>query len=126
MSAPEQSPRRAPRRKGVATDPTSPHPTLRGRAYPVRFGAVWATALHTVESFSGWTLVSTDGKTGEIRATVTGRFWKRPEEISVLVSLDEHGLTRIDLAATPLTRRLGRRVTLRRMARFLRVLDASI
>lgn len=82
--------------------------------------------MRAVESLRGWSLVGTDAKGGEIRAVAIGRVWKRPDEISVLVSLDEHGLTRVDLAASPLTRRFGRGASRRRIAAFLRALDASI
>lgn len=108
------------------TRASSDHPALRGRAYPVRFGAVWSAALRVLESLRGWTVLGTDGRSGEIRATVAGRVWKRPDEVSIMVSLDEHGLTRLDVAATPLTRRIGRRVTIRRVARLLRAVDAAL
>jgi hypothetical protein len=63
---------------------------------------------------------------GEIRAEVVSFIWKRPDEITVLVSLDDVGLTRVDLIVAPLGLRLGRGLARRRMTRFLRAVDRAL
>lgn len=121
-----ESPRRAPRRKQLATTPTAEDPALRGRAYHVRFGSVWSAALATAGALRGWHLISWDPMRGEMRAEVTSFLVKRPDEISVHVTLDEVGLTRVDLIVTPRGRRLTRGLARRRIARFLRALDRTL
>lgn len=121
-----ESPRREARRGRLATDAAAEDPGLRGRAYPVRFGSVWSAALSTAEALGGWRVIDRDPVHGEIRAEACGRLWKRPDEVHIRLSLDEVGLTRVDLVVTPLARRIGRRRGRRRIGRYLRALDAAL
>lgn len=121
-----ESPRSAPHRGRVSTGPAAEDPRLRGRAYPVRFGSVWSAAVSTAGSLRGWRVLDLDPMRGAIRAEACGRLWKRPDEVRIQLSLDEVGLTRVDLTVTPLTRRLGSGPSRRRIGRYLRALDAAL
>lgn len=112
--------------KRFVTAASSGEKRLRGRAYPIRFGTVWRAAIQVAASLNGWRVLGTDARAGEIRAEASGRVWKRPDEVSVLLSLDGMGLTRVDLVLTPRSRRLGGGPSFRRIRRFLRALDAAL
>lgn len=92
----------------------------------MRFGTVWTAALRTVESLRGWHAEGADPTAGEIRALAAGRFWKRPDGVSILLSLDDLGLTRVDLVMTPVGHRIGSGASIRRIGRFLRALDRAL
>lgn len=116
----------AAHRKQVATRASAEDPVLRGRAYCVRFGTVWAAALRAAGSLRGWSVVDTDSRAGEIHARAEGWAWKRPDRATIMVTLDDRGLTRVDLVVTPLGWRLGRGPSVRRVRRFYRSIDRAL
>lgn len=117
---------RAVSRKTLSTEPSAPDPALRGRAYSIQFERVWSAALVLGRTLRGWSVSDVDQRNGQISAEVSGWLLKRPDQATIVVSLDEVGLTRVDLRMTPLTFRLGRRVSRRRIERFLTSLDSAL
>lgn len=113
-------------RAQVVTDPRADDSRLRGGTFAIQFHEVWSTALILARTLRGWSVTGTDARNGEITAEVEGWIWKRPDQVTVRISLDDMGLTRVDLAAAPLTRRISRRVSTRRMGRFMRSLVAAL
>jgi hypothetical protein len=117
---------RALSRNTLSTDPFAPDPALRGRAYPIQFDRVWSAALVLGRDLRGWSVSDVDPRNGQISAEVHGWPLKRRDHATIVVSLDELGLTRVDLRMTPLTFRIGRRVSRRRIERFLTSLDSAL
>lgn len=110
----------------MATDPSAIDPRLRGRDYAVQYDRVWSAAREVGRRLRGWTVNDADARRGEIRAEIVGWLWKRPDDVVIRITLDELGLTRVDLVLTPRTPRIGDRVSARRIGRFTRALDAEV
>ena len=108
------------------TDAEADDPRLRGRSYAVPFAEVWAVAQDIARNTPGWTLVSSDPRAGEIVAEATTRLWRSIDDVWIRLSLDEAGQTCVEMASA--SRKgggdLGR--STRRIARFLRSLDARL
>lgn len=98
--------------------------SLSGRAYPVRFESVWTAALRAAGTLRGWTVATADARTGEIRAVVVSRTWRRTTEMCITISLDEVGLTTVLVDALPRGRIRWGASRLRR--RYLLTLDRSV
>jgi uncharacterized protein (DUF1499 family) len=108
------------------TDPDDGDPRLRGRSYAVPFVQVWDAALQIAQGTPGWTVVSSDPRAGEIVAEATTRLWKFTDDVWVRLSLDENGQTRVEMASASRTGSADLGTNARRIARFLRTLDARV
>jgi uncharacterized protein (DUF1499 family) len=108
------------------TDPEADDPRLRGRSYGVPFAQVWNAALQIAQQTRGWTVVSSDPRAGEIVAEATTRLWKFTDDVWVRMSLDEDGQTRVDMASSSRKGSTDLGTNARRIARFLRSLDARL
>ena len=108
------------------TDPEDGDPRLRGRSYAVPFIQVWEAALEIAQQTPGWTVVSSDPRGGEIVAEAQTRLWKFIDDVWVRMSLDEDGQTRVDMASASRTGKADLGTNARRIARFLRTLDARL
>ena len=108
------------------TDPEADDPRLRGRSYGVPFAQVWNAALQIAQQTRGWTVVSSDPRAGEIVAEATTRLWKFTDDVWVRMSLDEDGQTRVDDASSSRKGSADLGTNARRIARFLRSLDARL
>jgi uncharacterized protein (DUF1499 family) len=108
------------------TDPEADDPRLRGRSYGVPFAQVWNAALQIAQQTRGWTVVSSDPRAGEIVAEATTRLWKFTDDVWVRMSLDEDGQTRVDMASSSRKGSGDLGTNARRIARFLRSLDARL
>jgi uncharacterized protein (DUF1499 family) len=117
---------RALTRNRAWTDPASPDPRLRGRAYPVPFARVWGAALEQARSAPGWTVLAEDARRGEITAEARTRVLRFVDDVWVRVSLDAQGLTRVDLGSQSRVGGADLGVNARRIARFLHALDRRL
>ncbi|HEX2211810.1 MAG TPA: DUF1499 domain-containing protein [Longimicrobium sp.] len=108
------------------TDPEAEDPRLRGRSYSVPFAQVWDAALQIAQRTRGWTITSSDPRAGEIVAQATSRVWKFTDDVWIRLSLDEDGQTRVDLASASRKGGADLGTNARRIARFLRSLDARL
>jgi len=117
---------RALTRNRAHTDPDSRDPRLRGREYAVPFARVWDAALHVAGSLRGWSVVEADPKSGEITAEARTVLWRFTDDVWVRVSLDEDGLTRVDLTSASRVGRADLGANARRIARFLHALDRQL
>ena len=108
------------------TDDDAPDPRLRAREYAVPFAAVWDAALRIAGSTRGWTVTASDPRAGEIVAEATTRLWKFTDDVWIRMSLDEDGQTRVDLASASRKGSADLGTNARRIARFLRTLDARL
>ena len=108
------------------TDPYDDDPRLRGRSYAVPFARVWDAAHQIARATRGWTVVSSDPRAGEIVAEARTPLWKFTDDVWVRLSLDEDGQTRVDMASSSRKGSADLGTNARRIARFLRALDARL
>lgn len=108
------------------TEPEADDPRLRGRSYGVPFARVWNAALEVALRTPGWTVVGSDPVAGEIVAEARTPLWKFTDDVWVRLSLDEDGQTRVDMASASRKGGGDLGTNARRIARFLRTLDARL
>lgn len=108
------------------TDPESEDPRLRGRSYAIPYARVWRAVLDEVAARRGWSLAEADPAKGEVLAEARTRVWKLVDDVWIRVSLDENGLTRVDLASTSRRGRSDFGTNARRIVRFLHALDRRL
>jgi uncharacterized protein (DUF1499 family) len=113
-------------RNVAQTRPDAADPRLRGRAYPVPFSAVWDAALATAHAMPRWTVGEPDARSGTLRAEAHTALWKFTDDVTIHISLDDNGLTRVDLRSSSRVGRADLGTNARRVARFLHALDARL
>ncbi|HEU0055104.1 MAG TPA: DUF1499 domain-containing protein [Longimicrobium sp.] len=113
-------------RNHASTSPDAASPKLRGRAYGIPFARVWEAVLATAEARPRWTVTGTDPRRGEVTAEARTILWRFVDDVTIRVSLDDHGLTRVDLASASRLRGYDWGVNARRIARFLHALDRRL
>ncbi|HET7230885.1 MAG TPA: DUF1499 domain-containing protein [Longimicrobium sp.] len=117
---------RALTRNRAWTDPESPDRRLRGREYPVPFTAVWDAVLETARSRPRWSVIQADARRGEIEVEARTGVWRFVDDVLIRISLDELGLTRVDMTSQSRVGRADLGVNARRIARFLHALDRRL
>ena len=113
-------------RNVAETRPDSPDPRLRGRSYPVPFAQVWDAAVETVLASRRWVMTGSNPGAGTIDAEARTLLWRFTDDISVRVTLDEHGMTRVDVRSASRVGRADLGTNARRVARFLHALDRRL
>ena len=108
------------------TDAEADDPRLRGRSYAVPFAQVWTVALDIAQKTPGWTILSSDPRAGEIVAEATTRLWRSTDDVWIRLSLDELGQTCVEMASASRKGHGDLGTNTRRIARFLRSLDARL
>lgn len=108
------------------TDAEADDPRLRERAYSIPFAQVWTAALEIAGQTRGWTVVSSDPVGGEIVAEATTRLWGFTDDVWIRLSLDDEGQTRVEMASASRKGGADLGTNARRIARFLRSLDARL
>jgi len=108
------------------TDPESPDRRLRGREYDVPFTTVWEAALEIAGSTQGWTVTLADARRGEIEAEARTRLWRFVDDVAIRISLDELGMTRVDMTSQSRVGKADLGTNARRIARFLHALDRHV
>jgi len=106
------------------TDPAATDRRLRGRTYAIPFDRVWNAALALADGgLKRWRVVDADDEEGLIRAVSTTWLFRFPDDVQIVVGLDENGQTRVDLRSRSRKGKgdLGRNPRL--IGRFLRELD---
>ena len=76
-----------------------------GRLYTASFAEVWDRVLDEVRARGRWELVHHDEELGLITVRCRGFMSAGASLLTVWVSLDDNGLTRLDLRSVPQTRR---------------------
>ncbi len=110
----------------VETNPWSDDPRLIGRTYAIPFEAVWRGCMKIVRQRSRWRIIKSDDLVGFIRVRCVTLFLRKEDDLEILVGLDEHGLTRVDLRSMSRTDRRDLGVNVRRVGRFSRRLDKAL
>jgi hypothetical protein len=108
------------------TSPDSPDPRLRGRVYPFPFARVWDAALEIARGWRGWTVMESDPGRGEFAVEARTVLWRFVDDVHVRISLDDDGMTRVDLTSQSRVGRGDLGVNARRIARFLHALDRRL
>ena len=117
---------RALTRNRAWTDPDSPDRRLRGREYPVPYAEVWEAALETARARRRWTVTGAEPRRGEIHAEARTVLWRFTDDVTVRVSLDGDGMTRVDVVSQSRVGGADLGVNARRIARFLHALDRRL
>jgi uncharacterized protein (DUF1499 family) len=117
---------RALTRNRAWTEPEAPDPRLRGREYPVPFTTVWNAVQETVRAQRRWTVTQADARRGEIQAEARTALWRFVDDVWIRVSLDDLGLTRVDVSSASRVGTGDLGVNARRIARFLHALDRRL
>jgi hypothetical protein len=117
---------RALTRNRAWTDPDAPEPWRRGRAYAIPFSRVWSAVRDTARERTRWTLTGEDARRGELNVEARSLLWGFVDDVWIRVSLDPHGLTRVDLKSQSRVGRMDLGVNARRIARFLHALDRRL
>ena len=108
------------------TEADADDPRLRGRSYSVPFAEVWAVALDIAQKTPGWTVLTSDPRAGEIVAEATSRLWRSTDDVWIRISLDDEGQTCVEMASASRKGHGDLGTNARRIARFLRTLDARL
>jgi uncharacterized protein (DUF1499 family) len=87
---------------------------------------VWRAALETARARPRWTITGTDARRGEIAAEARTALWRFVDDVSVRVSLDGDGMTRVDVVSQSRVGKADLGANARRIARFLHALDRHI
>lgn len=114
-------------RNAAFTSRGSPDPRLRGRTYAIAFDEIWRTSVALVDGgLKRWELLETDDEEGTIRGVARDRMERFTSVITLRITLDLDGQTRVDaLASSPLGRGdLG--VNARRLHRYFAALDRRL
>jgi uncharacterized protein (DUF1499 family) len=114
-------------RNGARTDRLSPDAALRGRTYAISFDRVWNAALDVCRgSKRAWEVTTSDDQNGVIRAVTPKRLLGAVADVTVRVTLDANGQTRVDVESLSRdsTRDLG--ANRKRIQRFLPALDRRL
>jgi hypothetical protein len=114
-------------RNRAETDPRAQDWRLRGRTYAIPFDRVWNAAVALCGGgLARWTLLSADDQQGIIRAQALTRLFRRPHDVRVIITLDENGQTRVDVASILINRKRDLGANARRIHRFVDGLDAKL
>ena len=96
-----------------------------GRLYTASFASVWDRLLDEIRSRGRWHLVHRDEDLGLITADCTGFLTAGRGSLTIWVSLDDNGLTRVDLRSVP-NARLDLGASERRVRNLLNRLDRTL
>ena len=110
-------------RNRARTTPGAPDARLRTRTYPLAHAAAWGAVLETARAQAGWTVVSADEEKGEIRAEARTPTLGFVDDVTVRVTADGAGRTRVDVESASRVGRADLGTNARRIARFLHDTD---
>jgi hypothetical protein len=97
-----------------------------GRLYTVPFARVWDELIKIIERRSRWRMKHRDEELGIITVSCRTVVFRFTHDLAIWVSLDEHGLTRVEALSQS---RVGSRdlgANMRRITRLMARLDAAV
>lgn len=94
-----------------------------GRRYAAPFAEVWDEILEQVDERTRWTLVHSDETEGLLTVKCRSRVFNLVDDMSVWVSLDEDGLTRVEARSRARSGHGDLGVNERRIRKLMRHLD---
>jgi uncharacterized protein (DUF1499 family) len=87
---------------------------------------VWSAALETARAMPRWTVTEEAAGAGTIRAEARTALWGFTDDVVIRISLDDKGMTRVDLRSSSRVGRGDFGTNARRVARFLHALDRRL
>lgn len=97
-----------------------------GRTYTASFARVWDALLEVVESQRRWSLQHADEERGLLTVSCRSRVFGFVDDLSVWVSLDFNGLTRVEARSAARTGRGDFGTNRRRLTALMRNLDGLL
>jgi len=97
-----------------------------GRTYAAPFARVWDLMRAESRTRRGWTLVHADEEIGILTVTCRSALFRFVDDLTVWVSLDENGLTRLEARSTSRVGRGDLGANRRRIEGLLRRLDRAL
>ncbi len=97
-----------------------------GRAYAAPFASAWDSLLELIRQRYGWKLIHADEELGLITVVCTSPVLRFRDDLTVWVSLDENGVTRIEARSESRKGKGDIGVNWRRIDRLLGHLDRAI
>ena len=95
-------------------------------SYTAAFSELWTTVLAAVGDLREWRVLSSDSRAGTLRVQTADVLGRRPLEAEVRLSLDELGLTRLEMRMPRSRRGLFPPAAPRRVARLLAKVDRRL
>lgn len=95
------------------------------RLYAAPFASVWDSLLELVHQRRGWNLVHADEELGLMTVTCTTPVFRFVDDLTIWVSLDENGLTRVEARSESRIGKGDLGVNRRRIERLLQRLDRT-
>lgn len=95
---------------------------IASRTYTAVFHEVWVAILGAAGALRGWSVDASDSREGTVTLLAADLFGRSPAVLEVRLSLDEVGLTRLDVRAAAMEGAEQKR-DLRRARRLLRRVD---
>ncbi len=108
--------------ENVADTRTSGAPS--GRCYAAPFADVWDAVRAEADAHARWKVEHADETNGILRVTCRSRFFRLVDDLTVWMSLDEEGLTRLEARSAARTGVGDLGVNRRRIEALLAHLDA--
>ena len=96
------------------------------RLYAAPFAEVWDSLLDLIHQRRRWELVHADEELGLMTVTCTAPVVRLRDDLTIWVSLDENGLTRLEARSESRVGRGDLGVNRRRIERLLRRLDQTV
>ena len=96
------------------------------RRYTAPFSDVWETVLWAVGDLREWRVLSSNSQAGVLRVETTDLFGRRPLEAELRLSLDEVGLTRLEVRMDRTRRGFLPAAAPRRVGRLLAKVDRRL
>lgn len=97
-----------------------------GRVYTAPFARVWDEILAQVASRRRWSLVHQDEELGIISVTCRWPLFRRVDDLTVWVALDDNALTRVDARSRARAERGDLGANRRRIEGLLQALDRAV
>ena len=97
-----------------------------GRAYATPFASAWDSLLELIRQRYGWKLVHADEELGLITVVCTSPVLRFRDDLTVWVSLDENGVTRVEVRSESRKGKGDIGINGRRIDRLLAHLDRAV
>lgn len=97
-----------------------------GRLYAAPFAEVWDSLLDQIHGRRGWKLIHADEELGLMTVMCTTPVFRFRDDLTIWISLDENGLTRVEARSESRVGRGDFGVNRRRIDRMLALLDRSV
>jgi len=113
-------------RNEARTRPDHPNPRLRSRTYGFPFPDIWGAVGTAASTRPRWSITGADPRAGTLRVEVRTPRMKHTHDVRIDLTLDENGLTQVDVESRSRKGFADFGANARRIERFLEALDAQL